>query len=151
MTGLILDSQHIHDAVQICIWFLFFGFAVAVHAAHADEGTFVTGKNTLTAKNISSDIRRQLPYRFNTNLALNGQFNTLSTGTKFSSSPRLSFFTEPQEEDGWSINIQKQAPSSSKCSPLSFLKCFDSNDERPDDASTQKDSFWFVLRKAFHF
>ena len=150
MSSLVLGYHHTHDAVQIFIWLLFFGFAIAVHTAHADETTFATEKNTLTTKHISSDIRRQLPYRFNSSLALNNPYNALSSGKEINSKPQLSFFTEPQE-DGWSVNIQKEAPTSSNCSPLSFLKCFNSNDERADDGTPQRESFWFVLRKAFHF
>ena len=151
MSSLVLGYHNTHDAVQICLWLLFFGLAVAINTAHADEATFAAEKNALTTKHISSDIRRQLPYRFNSSIALNSPYNALSSGKEFNRTPRLSFFSEPQKEDGWSVNIQKEAPSSSNCSPLSFLKCFDSNDDRADDGTPQKESFWLVLRKAFHF
>jgi hypothetical protein len=148
MFSLIPDNYHIQDAMQICIWFLLFGLAVAAQTAHSEESVFATENNTLTAKVVNSDIHRQLPYRFNSNVALNHPNYAVPTG--LSSTPRLSFFTEPKDEDSWSINIQQQAPSSSNCSSSS-LTCFDSKDDQLNDAKSQHNSFWFVLRKAFHF
>jgi hypothetical protein len=150
MTSLIPNPHFIQDATHICMWFLLIGFAIATHTAQAEEGKFATEKNTLTNRVMSSDIRRPLPYQSNTNIALNGQNNALLAGAGSGGTPRLSFFNEPEEEDSWSVNIQKQAPSSSKCSPSS-LTCFDSNDDRTSEIKPQQDSFWFVLRKAFHF
>jgi hypothetical protein len=149
MLSLISGSHHIQDAFHIGLWFMFLSLAVAAHNAMSEEVTFAAGKPTLTTKNISSDIRRQLPYRFDTNLALNRPINDVYAGTRSSSTPKLPFFTAPSNEDGWSVNIQKQAPTSSDCS-TSSSRCFDSKDVQPNEIKPQE-SYWFVLRKAFHF
>jgi hypothetical protein len=150
MLSLITSSHYIQDAFHIGLWFMFLSLAVAVHNAKSEEGTFATGKPILTTKNISSDIRRHLPYRFDTNLALNRPINDVYAGTRSSSTPKLSFFTAPSNEDGWSVNIQKQAPTSNDCSTSSST-CFDSKDVQPNEIKPRQESYWFVLRKAFHF
>lgn len=150
MSSLIPDSYFIHDALQICVWFVFFGLAVAAHTAQPEEGSFAIKKETLTTKLISPDTYLQPSYRLNTNVALNRAKDAVPIGAGFSITPRLPIFTEPKKEDDWSINIQKQISSSSDCSALSSPQCLDSKDEGPY-IKHQQDSFWFVLRKAFHF
>jgi hypothetical protein len=150
MLSLISSSHYIQDALHIILWLMFFSLAVAVHNAKSEEGTFASEKPTLATKSISSDIRRQLPYRFDTNLALNRPVNDISAGTRSSNTPKLSFFSAPKNEDGWSVNIQKEAPTSSNCA-TSSTTCFDSKDVQPNEIKPQQESYWFVLRKAFHF
>lgn len=143
MSSLIPGSYFIQDVMQICAWIAFFGLAVAAHTAQSEEGSFAIEKDTSTTKPASSDTHWQPSYRLGTDAA--------PSRDGVSSAPRLFLFAEPKKEDGWSINIQKQTPSSSTdCSPLSSLPCLESKDER-SDIKPQQDSFWFVLRKAFHF
>ena len=151
MSSLIPGSYFIQDVMQICAWIAFFGLAVAAHTAQSEEGSFAIEKDTSTTKPANSDTHWQPAYRLDTNVALKRPKDAVPSGDGFSSAPRLFLFAEPKKEDGWSINIQKQTPSSSTdCSPLSSLLCLESKDERPD-IKHQQDSFWFVLRKAFHF
>ena len=150
MSSLIPGSYFIHDALQVCVWFAFFGLVVAAHTAQCEENSLAINKETLTAKPGSPSIYRQPSYRLDKDIALNHPRDALSTGTGFSSTPQLLNFAEPKKEDSWSINIQKETPSSGDCSSSSSLLCQDSKDERPD-IKPQRDSFWLVLRKAFHF
>jgi hypothetical protein len=150
MLSLINSSHYIQDAFHIGLWLMFLSLAVAAHNAMSEEGTFAAGKPILTTKNISSDIRRQLPYRFDTNLALNRPVNDAYTGTRSSGMSKLSFFNEPSNEDSWSVNVQKEAPTSSNCTS-SPPTCFDSKDEQPNGIKPRQESYWLVLRKAFHF
>jgi hypothetical protein len=151
MPTLIPSSYFVHDAMQICLWFVFLGLAVATHTAQSDEGEFAMEKNTATNQFAGPDTNWQPSYRLNTaNVMLNRSKDAAPSGTGFSSTPRLSLLAEPKKEDDWSVNIQKQIPTSSNCSSLSSLMCLDSKDEGPDN-KPQQDSFWFVLRKAFHF
>jgi hypothetical protein len=150
MSSLIPGSCLIHDALQICAWFAFFGLAVAAHTAQCEENSLAFNKETLTAKPGSPSIYRQPSYRLDKDIAFNRPKNSLSTGTEFSNTHQLLNFTEPKKEDDWSINIQKQTPSSGNCSPSSSLLCQDSKEEQPD-IKPLRDSFWLVLRKAFHF
>lgn len=151
MSNLIPGSYLIQDAMQICVWIVFITLAVAAQTAHSEEGAIATGKDTLTPKLINPGIHRQFPYRFNTNVALNRPNDAANSEPGFSSSPRLLNFTEQNREDDWSINIQKQAPSSSDCSKSSTLPCLDSKDDQLKDAKPQQESYWLVLRKVFHF
>lgn len=150
MSSLIPGSYFIHDALQICVCFAFFGLVVAAHTAQCGEDSLRFNKETLTAKPASPGIYWQPSYRLDKDIAFNRPKNSLSTGAGFSNTPQLLNFTEPKNEDNWSINIQKQTPSSGECSPSSSLLCQNSKDERPD-TKPQRDSFWLVLRKAFHF
>jgi hypothetical protein len=150
MSSLISSSNLIQEAMQIDLWFVFVGLAVAAHTAQSEEGSFAIKEETLLIKPVSSDTHWLPSYQLNTNVALNRSKDAVPTGAGFSSTPRLLLVAEPKKEDGWSINIQKQIPSNSDCSPLLSHPCFDSKEERPD-IKPQRESFWFVLRKAFHF
>jgi hypothetical protein len=136
--------------MQVGLWFVFVGLAVSAHTAQSEEGSFALKKDILSIKPVSSDTHWLPSYRLNTSVALNRSKDAAPTGAGFSSTPRLHLVAEPKKEDGWSINIQKQIPSNSDCSALSSHPCFDSNEERPD-IKPHRESFWFVLRKVFHF
>jgi hypothetical protein len=150
MSSLISSSNLIQEAMQVGLWFVFVSLAVAAHTAQSEEGSFALKKDILSIKPVSSDTHWQPSYRLNTNVALDRSKDAAPTGVGFSSTPRLLLVAEPKKEDDWSINIQKQIPSNNDCSPMSSLLCLDSKEERPD-IKPQRDSFWFVLRKAFHF
>jgi hypothetical protein len=150
MSSLISTSNLIQEAMQVGLWFVFVSLAVAAHTAQSEEGSFALKKDILSIKPVSSDTHWQPSYWLNMNVALNRSKDAAPTGVGFSSTPRLLLVAEPKKEDGWSINIQKQILSNSDCSPLSSHLCLDSKEERPD-IKPQRDSFWFVLRKAFHF
>ena len=150
MLSLISSSHYMQDTLHFGLWLMFLSLAVAVHNAKSEEVTFANQKPALTTKSISSDIRRQLPYRFDTNLALNRPVNSLSAWTGSNNTSKLSFFTEPRNEDGWSVNIQKQAPSSSDCA-ASSTTCLDTKDLPPNEIKPRQESYWLVLRKVFHF
>jgi hypothetical protein len=151
MSSLIPGPYFLHDALQICVWFAFFGLAVAAHTAHCEEGSLVINKQAMTAKPANRAIYWQPSYRLDKDIALDRSRGALSTGTGFSNAPPLLNFTEPKKVDDWSINIEKQTPSSGgDCSPSTSLLCQDSKEERPD-IKPQRDSFWLVFRKAFHF
>lgn len=151
MSTLIPGSYFVQDAMQICVWLVFLGLAVAAHTAQSEEGEFAIEKDTVTNQFASPETHWQPSYRLNTaNVTLNRSKDAVPSGTGFSSTPRLSLLAEPKKEDDWSVNIQKQIPTSSNCTSLSSLMCLDSKDEGPDNKPKQ-DSFWFVLRKAFHF
>ncbi len=151
MSNLIPGSYNIQDAMQICVWIFLIILAVTAQTAHSEEGAVANGKYALTPKLINPGINQQFPYRFNTNLAFNHPNETVNSEPAFNRSPRLLNFTEPNKEDNWSINIQKQAPSSSDCSTSSTLTCLDSKDNQLKDAKPQQESYWLVLRKVFHF
>lgn len=150
MSSLIFSSNLMHETMQIGLWFVFVSLAVAAHTAQSKEGSFALKEQILLIKPVSSDTHWLPSYQLNTNVALNRSKDATPTGVGFSSTPRLLLVAEPKKEDGWSINVQKQIPSNSDCSPLSSHPCFDSKEERPD-IKPHRDSFWFVLRKAFHF
>ena len=149
MSRLIFSSNQKHEIVQAGLWFLFVSLAVAAHTAHSDEGSFAFKKDIVSIKSLSFDTHWLPSYRLNTNVALNRSKDAAPTGTGFGSTPPLLLVTVPKHDD-WSINIQKQIPSSNDCSSLSSRLCFDSIDEGPDN-KTQHNSFWLVLRKTFHF
>ncbi|HTN93329.1 MAG TPA: hypothetical protein VMJ33_01985 [Gallionella sp.] len=151
MSNLIPGSYNIQDTMQICVWIFFIILAVMAQTAHSEEGAIANGKFALTPKLINPGINQQSPYRFNTNLAFNHPNEAVNSEPAFNRSPRSLNFTEPNKEDDWSINIQKQAPSSSDCSATSTLPCFDSKDDQLKDAKPQQESYWLVLRKVFHF
>ena len=148
MFSLTSTSNLKQEAMKVCLWFVFVSLAVAAHTAQSEEGSFALKKDTI--KLVSSDSSWQPSYQLNTSVALNRSKDATPTGVKFSSTPRLLLVAEPKKEDDWSINIQKQIPSNNDCSTLSSLLCIDSKQERAD-IKTQRNSFWFVLRKAFHF
>jgi hypothetical protein len=150
MTSLIFNSNLTQSRVRTGIWILFVSLAVASPAAQSAEGSFALKKETPSIKSVNSYPRWQPYYRLNTNLALNRSKDTASTGAGFSNSPRLFLNAEPKAEDNWSINIQKQNPSSNDCLKLPTSLCLGSTEEQPE-IKTQRDSFWLVLRKAFHF
>lgn len=149
MSRPISGSCIIQDAMQICAWLVFLGLAVAAHTAQSEDGSFTIEKDPLTAELASPYTHRQSSYKINANVALNRSNDSAPFGTGLSNTSRLLHFTEPKNEEDWSINIQKRDPSSSSCSSQSSIQCLDSKDEGPD--KPQQDSFWFVLRKAFHF
>jgi len=150
MSGLIFGSNIIHEAMHVGLWFLFIGLAVTAHTAQSEEGSFSFKKDISTFSLVNPDTQWQPSYRINTNVALNRSKDASPIGAGASSTPRLLLVAEPKKEDDWSINIQKQIPSSNNCSPLSSLLCFDSKEERPD-IKPLRDSFWVVWRKALHF
>jgi len=150
MSSLISGSNLIHEAMHVGLWFVFFGLAVAAHTAQSEEGSLAVKKDISSIKRVSSDTHWQPSYWLNTNVALNRSKNVAPTGVGFSSTPRLFLVAEPKKEDDWSINIQKQIPSNSDCSPSSSHLCFDSKEEQPD-IKPQRESFWLVWRKKFHF
>ncbi|MGA8863505.1 MAG: hypothetical protein WBM09_07410 [Gallionella sp.] len=154
MSSLISSSNLGHDFMQLALWFVFVGLAVAAHTAQSEEGSFALKKDVSSIKSISLNTHWLPPYRLNTdrlntNVGLNSTKDAASTGAGFGSTPPLLLVAEPKKDD-WSINIQKQIPSNNDCSPLSSRPCFDSIDEGPDN-KTQHDSLWLVLRKTFHF
>lgn len=150
MSSLISSSNLVQETMQVGLWFVFVSLAVAAHTAQSEEGSFVLKRDILLIKPVSSNTYWLPSYQLNTTVALNRSKDAEPTGAGFSSTPRLLLVTEPKKEDGWSINIQKKIPSSSDCSALSSHLCLDSKEERPD-IKPQRESFWFVLRKAFHF
>jgi hypothetical protein len=63
MPTLIPSSYFVHDAMQICLWFVFLGLAVATHTAQSDEGEFAMEKNTATNQFAGPDTNWQPSYR----------------------------------------------------------------------------------------
>lgn len=150
MSRLISRSRFIQEAMRAGLRLLLVSLAVAAHTAQSEEGSFALRKDIVSIKSVSSDPYRLPSYRLNANVGPNRSKDAAPTGAGFSSAPRLLLVAEPQKEDDWSINIQKQIPTSSDCSHLSSHPCFDPNDEGPDN-KPRHDSFWLVLRKTFHF
>jgi hypothetical protein len=150
MSSMAQSSDIAQVAQHICACIVFFGLAFSAHIAHSEESSFAVSKNISKSKIVSSETNWQPSYRLSRNVAPNNTIASLPTDTDFGAASRLFHFSEPQQKNEWSINIQKQTPSSENCSQLPSLLCLDSKDEQPD-INTQQDSFWFVLRKAFHF
>ena len=150
MSSLIPNSCFTQEVMHVCLGVVFVGLAIAAHTAQSEEGSFAHNPDILTTKLVSSDTDWQPSYRLNTNVALNRSEDSAPTGLGFSGTPRLFLVTEPKKEADWSINVQKQIPSGSNCSPLSPILCFDSKEERPE-IKPRRDSFWVVWRKALPF
>lgn len=150
MSSLSHGSDIVQFAQHFCVWIVFLVLAISANTAHSEEGSYVIKKDISASKIVRSGTYWQPSYRLSQNIAPNNSIASVTTDAEFSNAPQLLHFSEPQKKNDWSINIQKQTPSSGDCSPLSSLLCLDSKDEQPD-IKTQKDSFWFVLRKAFHF
>jgi len=150
MSRLISGSNLVQEVMQAGLWFVFVSLSVAANTAQSEEGSFALKKEILSIKSASSDTHWPPSYRLNMNVGLDRSKDAASTGAGFSSTPRFLLVAEPKKEDDWSINIQKQIPSSNDCSTLSSHPCFDSKNEGPDN-KPRLDSFWLVLRKTFHF
>jgi hypothetical protein len=150
MSSLSHGSDIVQAAQHFCVWVVFLGLAISANTAHSKESSYVNKKDISASKIVRSDSYWQPSYRLSQNIATNNSIASVATDTEFSNAPQLFHFSEPQKKNDWSINIQKQTPSSGDCSPLSSLLCLNSKDEQPD-IKTRQDSFWFVLRKAFHF
>jgi len=150
MSSLTHSSDIVQFAQHICAWIVILGLAFSAQTAQSEEGSFTVKKNISAPKIVSLETYWQPSYQLSQNVAPNHSIATPPTDAEFSNSPRLLHFSEPQQKDDWSINIQKQTPSSGDCAPLSSLLCLDSKDEQPD-INAQQESFWFVFRKAFHF
>jgi hypothetical protein len=150
MSSLIHGSYFIQEAMHVCLGFVFVGLAVAANTAQSEESSF-TSKPDISKIQLPSSEADWLPsYRLATNIVFSRLENPVPTQLGFNSTPRLFLVPETKKEDDWSINIQKQIPYSSNCSPLSSLLCFDSKEERPD-IKPLRDSLWIVWRKVFPF
>jgi hypothetical protein len=150
MSSLTHSSDLIQVAQQICFWFAVLGLAVSAHTAQSEEVSFAIEKNNSTIKLVSSDTYWKPSYQINPNITPNRSKDLLPSVTKSSNSFKLLRYADTNKEDDWSLNIQMQGPTSGNCSPSSSLACLDSKDERPD-IKPQHESYWLVLRKAFHF
>lgn len=150
MSSLTHGSDLTQVAQQICIWIAVLGLAVSANTAQSEEGSFAVEKNISTTKLVSSDTYWKLPYQINPTIAPNHSRDSTPSVAKSSNSFKLIQYADSKKEDDWSINIQMQGPTNGNCSPSSSLACLDSKDERPD-IKPQHDSYWLVLRKAFHF
>jgi hypothetical protein len=151
MSNLISGSYLAQDTLQLCIWTAFLALAVAAQTALAEENAFATSKYSLTDSVVNPAVGRQYAYRFNADVALNRPDDAMSANTWTDNTPRLPNFTEQKTDDDWSINIQKQAPSSSDCSTSTTLPCLTSKNDQAPEIKPQQESYWVVLRKAFHF
>jgi hypothetical protein len=150
MSSLTHGSDIIQAAQHIFVWIVFLGLAVSANTAHSKEGSYVIKKDISASKIVRPETYWQPSYRLSQNNATYNSIAFVNADAEFSNETRLFHFSESQQKNDWSINIQKQTPSSGECSPLSSLLCLDSKDEQPD-INAQQDSFWFVLRKAFRF
>ncbi len=150
MSGLIPGSYLLHDAMQICLWYVVVGLAVAAHTAHAKEDSFVPKKHALKIELVSADTEWQPSYRLDSDVALFYPVDPVPAGLGFISKARPFLVDEPKKEDQWSINLQRQIPSGTDCTRMSSLVCFDSQDQQTV-VKPLRDSFWVIWRKALHF
>ena len=148
MSGLISTSNLTQEAVQVALWFVFFGLMVTANTAQSKEGS-VARKKHISTTHVSSGTHWLPSYRVDTHALPNSAKRAVPNGVAFSSAPRLLPVDEPKNDD-WSINIQKQFPSNNDCSQLSPRLCFDSKDEGPYN-KLQHESYSLVLRKTFRF
>ena len=151
MSGLIPVSFLAHKASQICCPVVFLGLAFAAHMAQSEEGYFAPDTDILKVQLVRSDTDLQPSWRLDTDSAFNRSGSSIATGSEFGHKPRLFLVAEPKKENDWSFNIQKQNPAGGDCSSLVSLVCTDSKEEQPADIQPPRQSFWVVLRKAFHF
>lgn len=150
MSSLTHGSELIQVAQQFCMWIVVLGLAVSAHTAQSEEGSFAVEKNISTNKLVSSDTYWKPSYQINPNITPNRSKDSLPSVAKSSNSFRLPRYADTKNEDDWSLNIQMQGPTNGNCNPSSSFACLDSKDERPD-IKPQHESYWLVLRKAFHF
>lgn len=150
MSSLTHGSDLTQVAQQICIWIAVLGLAVSANTAQSEEGSFAVEKNISTTKLVSSDTYWNTPFQINPNIAPSRSSDSIPSVAKSRNSLKLLRFADTNKEDNWSLNVQMQGPASGDCSPSSSLVCLDSKDERPD-IKPQHESYWLVLRKAFHF
>jgi hypothetical protein len=150
MSSLTHGSDLLQVAQQFCFWFVVVGLAVSAHTAQSEEVSFAIDKNNSTIKLVSSDTYWKSPYQVNPNITPNPSRDSLPSLTNASNSFKLLRYADTKKEEEWSLNIQMQGPADGNCSPSTSLACLDSKDERPD-IKPQHESYWLVLRKAFHF
>jgi hypothetical protein len=150
MSSLIHGSYFIQMAMHVCLGFVFVGLAVTANSAKSEESSFASKPDISKILRVGSETDWPPSYRLDTNVALSRLENPVPPSIGFNNTPRIFLVTEPKKEAEWSINIQKQIPYGSNCSPMSTLLCFDSIEERPD-TKPLRDSLWFVWRKVFPF
>jgi hypothetical protein len=150
MSSLIPGSCFIQELISVRFGFVFIGLAVAAHPAQSKEGSFAPNPDILTIQLVSSETEWRLPYRLNTNVALNSSTDSALTGLGISNTPRLFLVAEPNKEIFWSTIAPKKITSDSDCSSSSPLLCFESKEERLE-IKPRRDSVWVVWRKMFPF
>jgi hypothetical protein len=140
----------IQDTMRTCVWVILFGLSITGQAARSEEGPYVIEKGSLSTRLAGPVTSGQSPYQTNHNAVIYRSRNTASIGASPSSTSTIPLLAEPKTEDNWSVNIQRQIPAVEDCPPESSLQCIKSSEDRID-TETHRDSFWFVLRKVFHF
>jgi len=151
MSNFIPGSYPAQDALQLCVWVVFLALAIAAQTALAEDYAFASSKYSLASSVTNPNAGRQYAYRYNTELALNRPADDMSADSGTDTIHRLPNFSEQKKDDDWSINIQKQAPSSSDCSTSTTLPCLAAKEDQATEVKPQQESYWLVLRKAFHF